>query len=166
MIEVIFIPVFLYLIGSLPTSYLFAKYFLKKNILLEGTKHSGLSNIYSYITFDKVIYILFLDVIIKGALPSFLLQIYFQDYFYFLFFLIMGHNWSIFLSFRGGKGLAISIGIIILAVSLTVSTLDTLINGISSLVAVDGSKLNKKLKFKLYLLLFYIFSLDKTIPNY
>ena len=113
MIEVIFIPVFLYLIGSLPTSYLFAKYFLKKNILLEGTKHSGLSNIYSYITFDKVIYILFLDVIIKGALPSFLLQIYFQDYFYFLFFLIIGHNWSIFLSFKGGKGLAISIGIII-----------------------------------------------------
>ena len=113
MIEVIFIPIFLYLIGSLPTSYLFGKYFLEKNILLEGTKHSGLSNIYSHITFDKVIYILFLDVIIKGALPSFLLLLYFDDYLYFLFFLIIGHNWSIFLNFKGGKGLAISIGIII-----------------------------------------------------
>lgn len=113
MIVVIFIPIFLYLIGSLPTSYLFGKYFLEKNILLEGTKHSGLSNIYSHITFDKVIYILFLDVIIKGALPSFLLLLYFDDYLYFLFFLIIGHNWSIFLNFKGGKGLAISIGIII-----------------------------------------------------
>jgi len=113
MIVVIFIPIFLYLIGSLPISYLFGKYFLEKNILLEGTKHSGLSNIYSHITFDKVIYILFLDVIIKGALPSFLLLLYFDDYLYFLFFLIIGHNWSIFLNFKGGKGLAISIGIII-----------------------------------------------------
>ena len=113
MIVVIFIPIFLYLIGSLPISYLFGKYFLEKNILLEGTKHSGLSNIYSHITFDKVIYILFLDVIIKGALPSFLLLLYFEDYLYFLFFLIIGHNWSIFLNFKGGKGLAISIGIII-----------------------------------------------------
>ena len=113
MIVVIFIPIFLYLIGSLPTSYLFGKYFLEKNILLEGTKHSGLSNIYSHITFDKVIYILFLDVILKGALPSFLLLLYFDDYLYFLFFLIIGHNWSIFLNFKGGKGLAISIGIMI-----------------------------------------------------
>tara|TARA_A100000164_G_scaffold146794_1_gene130330 strand:+ start:4168 stop:4809 length:642 start_codon:yes stop_codon:yes gene_type:complete len=113
MIVVIFIPIFLYLIGSLPISYLFGKYFLEKNILLEGTKHSGLSNIYSHITFDKVIYILFLDVIIKGALPSFLLLLYFDDYLYFLFFLIIGHNWSIFINFKGGKGLAISIGIII-----------------------------------------------------
>ena len=76
MIELIIFTLILFLCGKLCQ---------KKNILLEGTKHSGLSNIYSYITFDKVIYILFLDVIIKGALPSFLLQIYFQDYFYFLF---------------------------------------------------------------------------------
>tara|TARA_B100001173_G_C15986193_1_gene546835 strand:+ start:147 stop:1574 length:1428 start_codon:yes stop_codon:yes gene_type:complete len=39
----------------------------------------------------------------------------------------------------------ISIAVIILAISLTVSTLDTLINGISSLVIVDGRKINKKL---------------------
>ena len=35
--------------------------------------------------------------------------------------------------------------VIILAISLTVSTLDTLINGISSLIIVDGKKINKKL---------------------
>ena len=44
------------------------------------------------------------------------------------------------------KSEIISIAIIILAISLTVSTLDTLINGISSLVVADGNKINKKLK--------------------
>ena len=36
--------------------------------------------------------------------------------------------------------------IIILAVSLTVSTIDTLVNAISSLIVVDGKKINKSLK--------------------
>ncbi len=36
--------------------------------------------------------------------------------------------------------------IIILAVSLTVSTIDTLVNAISSLIVVDGKKINKNLK--------------------
>ena len=39
----------------------------------------------------------------------------------------------------------VAMAVIILAISLTVSTLDTLINGISSLVIVDGKKINKKL---------------------
>jgi len=36
--------------------------------------------------------------------------------------------------------------IIILAISLTVSTIDTLVNAISSLIVVDGEKINKNLK--------------------
>ena len=36
--------------------------------------------------------------------------------------------------------------IIILGISLTVSTIDTLVNAISSLIVVDGNKINKKLK--------------------
>jgi len=38
------------------------------------------------------------------------------------------------------------IAIIILAISLTVSTIDTLVNAISSLIIVDGKKINKKIK--------------------
>ena len=38
--------------------------------------------------------------------------------------------------------------IIILAISLTVSTVDTLVNAISSLIVVDGKKINKNLKSK------------------
>ena len=44
--------------------------------------------------------------------------------------------------------------IIILAVSLTVSTIDTLVNAISSLILVDGKKINKNLKHSNILVIF------------
>jgi len=44
--------------------------------------------------------------------------------------------------------------IIILAVSLTASTIDTLVNGISSLIMVDGKKINKNLKSPNILVIF------------
>ena len=37
-------------------------------------------------------------------------------------------------------------GVIVLAISLTVSTIDTLVNAISSLIIVDGKKINQNLK--------------------
>ena len=46
------------------------------------------------------------------------------------------------------------IAIIILAISLTVSTVDTLVNAISSLIIVDGKKINKKIKSPNILIIF------------
>ena len=45
-----------------------------------------------------------------------------------------------------GKSELLYMVIIILAISLTVSTVDTLVNAISSLIIVDGKKINKNLK--------------------
>ena len=44
------------------------------------------------------------------------------------------------------KSEILCMAIIILAISLTVSTIDTLVNAISSLIIVDGKKINKNLK--------------------
>ena len=44
--------------------------------------------------------------------------------------------------------------IIILAISLTVSTVDTLVNAISSLIVVDGKKINENLKYSNRLVIF------------
>jgi len=46
------------------------------------------------------------------------------------------------------------IAVIVLAISLTVSTIDTLINAISSLIIVDGKKINKKIKSSNILIIF------------
>ena len=48
----------------------------------------------------------------------------------------------------------LSMIIIILAVSLTVSTIDTLVNAISSLIVVDGKKVNKNLNSSNILVIF------------
>ena len=48
----------------------------------------------------------------------------------------------------------LSMIIIILAISLTVSTIDTLVNAISSLIIVDGKKINKNLKYPNALVIF------------
>ena len=45
-----------------------------------------------------------------------------------------------------GKSELLYMAIIILGISLTVSTVDTLVNAISSLIIVDGKKINKNLK--------------------
>ena len=46
------------------------------------------------------------------------------------------------------KNSLIIIGVLILAISLTLSTIDTLINAISSLIIVDGNQINKSLSGK------------------
>ena len=46
------------------------------------------------------------------------------------------------------KNSFIVIGVLVLALSLTLSTIDTLINGISSLIIVNGDQINKSLKGK------------------
>ena len=48
----------------------------------------------------------------------------------------------------------LSMVIIILAISLTVSTIDTLVNAISSLIIADGKKINKNLKYPNALVIF------------
>jgi len=52
------------------------------------------------------------------------------------------------------KSELLSVLIIILATSLTVSTIDTLMNAISSLIVVDGKKINKNLKSPYNLVIF------------
>ena len=52
------------------------------------------------------------------------------------------------------KSEILSMVIIILAISLTVSTIDTLVNAISSLIIVDGKKINKSLKSSNILVIF------------
>jgi len=56
-----------------------------------------------------------------------------------------------------GKTELLYIVVIILAISLTVSTIDTLVNAISSLILVDGKKINKNLKSPYGIVIFLSF---------
>ncbi len=107
--------VLFYLIGSFPTAYILVKVKHKKLLTLEGSGNIGARNTYE-VTNSKLdsIIVLLVDFL-KGFFPV----IWFLNYSGFekmlvifpSLFLLIGHNYSIFLKFRGGRGLATAAGI-------------------------------------------------------
>jgi acyl phosphate:glycerol-3-phosphate acyltransferase len=110
-----------YLIGSIPTGYLFAKY---KNIDLRqhGSGNVGATNVFRAVGKIAALFTLLIDAF-KGfvvvtflaeVLYSFRMNVSYPDYQVVLALcVIAGHNWPIFLSFKGGKGVATSAGVLL-----------------------------------------------------
>ncbi|MDD2751620.1 MAG: glycerol-3-phosphate 1-O-acyltransferase PlsY [Candidatus Omnitrophica bacterium] len=111
-----------YLFGSIPTAYLFGKIFKGVDIRNFGSGNVGATNALRVFGKRAGIIVLLLDVV-KGILPV----VFLADYILFrstilspeaLRFLlglscICGHNWTVFLKFKGGKGVATSLGVLI-----------------------------------------------------
>jgi acyl phosphate:glycerol-3-phosphate acyltransferase len=115
-INYILICIIYYLIGSIPIAYLFAR---TKNIDITkaGSGNVGALNSYE-VTKSKTIGILvFVLDLLKGFLPALLIAKVFTLPFSFavipLALLVAGHNFSIWLKFKGGRGLAIGVGILL-----------------------------------------------------
>ncbi|MGB9702000.1 MAG: glycerol-3-phosphate acyltransferase [Candidatus Kapaibacteriota bacterium] len=102
-----------YLVGAIPFSYLISKWFAHIDLRTEGSKNLGARNSYE-VTQNKWIglSVLLLDIL-KGLIPA-----YFSTYFeqsidislFALLFCVFGHNYSIYLKFKGGRGLATAAG--------------------------------------------------------
>jgi len=125
--EVLFI-LMTYFLGAIPFGYLFTKWFTGKNILDLGSKSIGSTNV-GRIAGKKIATFTQICDMLKGLLPVstiFLLQknniTSFADYYIYLIALasIMGHNFSIFLKFKGGKGVNTTLGASILLAPLQV----------------------------------------------
>lgn len=118
-----FIGAFLsaYLIGSIPTGYILTKIFKGIDIRKAGSSNVGATNVFR--TAGKIpgLITLIIDVlkgvivvtVIAGFFYQFLSDI---DHDFYLAFLglsvISGHVWTIFLRFKGGKGVATTIGVL------------------------------------------------------
>lgn len=123
MIKFFLISIIAYFIGSLPTAYLVVKKFAGLDIRKVGSGNIGAMNTLRALKekSKKLALIGFLIVLIidmaKGALAIFLAQKIFSLDFIGLilaaFFVILGHNYSIFLKFTGGRGAASLIGIML-----------------------------------------------------
>ena len=108
-----------YLLGSISTGILYSKYFLGKDVRTAGSKNAGTSNMLrvhgfkpGFITFvgDCLKAILSIEAGrmlggLNGALIAGL-------------FVVLGHNWPVFFSFQGGKGIACCSAIFILCFPL------------------------------------------------
>ncbi|RXQ95794.1 glycerol-3-phosphate 1-O-acyltransferase [Ancylomarina salipaludis] len=113
--EILFV-LFSYLLGAIPMGYLLTKRFAGKNILELGSGNIGSTNVRRIAGKRLSIVTQVLDML-KGLLPIALFMCFddkasaSSNFIYFLAIAaIMGHNFSLFLKFKGGKGVNISLG--------------------------------------------------------
>ena len=109
-----------YLIGSFPTSFILAKVLKGVDIRQAGSKNAGATNVLRVVGKVPAVITLVVDVL-KGVIVVTLVADYFysfDQYFLYEFYrpflglvVIAGHIWSVFLGFRGGKGVATTIGV-------------------------------------------------------
>lgn len=103
-----------YLIGSIPFSYLVVKLFGHQDIRKVGSGNVGTTNVARSLGIPYAVLAYVLDMS-KGLLAFFIIR-HFYDYGLGVLasaFAVIGHCYSVWLSFKGGKGIAVSSGFLL-----------------------------------------------------
>jgi glycerol-3-phosphate acyltransferase PlsY len=112
-----------YILGALPTAYLAGRFLKGKDIRQMGDENAGAANVYRELGPVAGILVFIIDAT-KGAVVILIAQATNMSQVVVLFsgaFAVVGHNWPVFLGFRGGRGVSTTIGV--LAVLVTVPML-------------------------------------------
>jgi len=114
-IYLIIVCLLCYLVGSFPTAYLIVKMKHNKDITAEGSGNVGMLNSMQVTKSKSIgIFVLLIDIL-KGFVPMYLLLFVFNIEYSTIMagsaFLILGHNYPVWLKFKGGRGLATGTGI-------------------------------------------------------
>ena len=118
--EIFLVAVFSYFCGSIPFGLILTKFFSDKDIRTIGSKNIGATNVLrtgnKYLAFSTLI----LDIL-KGYFAVIITQQYFPELIQLSALLVfLGHLYPIWLKFKGGKGVATFLGILLaLSYSLT-----------------------------------------------
>jgi len=124
----IFIALFGYLLGSVPTGLLLAKFFSKVDPRTRGSKNIGATNIFR--TAGKTLGILTLvGDVLKGMIPIAIASwLDVPDLWRAIVGLsaFLGHIFPIFLGFKGGKGVATALGVYLI-ISATAVLIEALL---------------------------------------
>ena len=117
MVNIIFGIIISYLIGSCPTAYLFGKWYKGIDIREHGSGNMGATNVFRVLGKIPGTIVLILDIV-KGIIPPTIVgDLLGLDRIILRVILglvaVCGHNWTIFLGFKGGKGIATSLGVLI-----------------------------------------------------
>ena len=111
-IEILYILIYSYFLGSIPFGLILTKIFLKKNLRKIGSGNIGATNVFRAGKKSLGILTLLFDGL-KGYLSVLLTINYFPEYIYFSSLLcFLGHIFPVWLKFKGGKGVAVYLGIL------------------------------------------------------
>ncbi len=110
--DIFFIGIITYLMGSIPFGFILTKIFLKKDIREIGSGNIGATN--ALRTGNKAIaYTTLVLDILKAVVPVVCVKIFYQDFLYIASLCaFLGHVFPIWLKFKGGKGVATYLGIL------------------------------------------------------
>ena len=127
-----------YLIGSVPTAYLAGRILRGIDIRRVGSGNVGASNVWYSVGQRWVVPIGAFDILVQGMSPPLIaramgLEIEVQAAAGLL--AVIGHNWSVFLRFEGGRGVAPALGVAMALARLELS--------VFLLVAVAGWRLTR-----------------------
>lgn len=111
---VLLLVLFSYFLGSVPTGYLIAKRVMGIDIRQHGSGNPGAANVYRIVGKWAGVSTFLIDAC-KGFIPVCLARHFCPDNYWVAIacgvIAILGHMWTIYLKFRGGKGVATSAGV-------------------------------------------------------
>lgn len=110
--EILLAVIIFYLIGAIPFSYLIVRLVKGVDIRSRGSGNVGATNVGRILGWRYYVLALALDLG-KGAVVTFL-ALHWNLPILLAGLAVVGHDWSIFLRFSGGKGVATSLGILAL----------------------------------------------------
>ncbi len=121
--KVLIFILFSYLFSSVPYAYIISKIFLKIDIRKVGSGNIGATNVYRVGGWRLGITVFLLDFL-KGFIPVFISVFYFNKNMEISTIIglstVMGHMFSPYLKFKGGKGAATSFGAFIVIFPLEI----------------------------------------------
>ena len=114
--EVAVLYILSYLVGAIPVAYILGKTVKGVDIRGYGSGNVGSTNVFHHVGRKWAVMLGVSEILVKGALPVWI-ALYVLDWDRSSAVLIgppllavAGHNWSIFLKFQGGRGLAVGTG--------------------------------------------------------
>ncbi len=111
--NLIIVALYSYLFGSIPFGLILTKIFLKKDIRKIGSGNIGTTNVLRTGKKSLAIATLFLDLL-KGYFSIYITLLYFESWVsYSALICFIGHIFPVWLKFKGGKGVATYLGVIL-----------------------------------------------------
>jgi len=104
-----------YLCGAIPFAYIISKYFKNVDIRKCGSGNPGATNVFRSVSKSLGIVTFILDAL-KGFVPVYFAGLVNHSVYFILavaFITIMAHIYTVFLNFKGGKGVATGCGVFI-----------------------------------------------------
>lgn len=160
---IIIVLILSFILGSLPFGYYLVLMFYKKNLLQTGSGKIGMTNVIRTTNIPLGILVLICDVG-KGILAVLLAQALVGSSLATILAAIIvniGHNWSIFLRFQGGRGVLTAAGSMLMMVPLA-----TIIGGIIGLIVMAITKYGSLGSFVAITSAFIVVIISTTLGNY